>query len=40
MLNASRRTHQKYEALEDDSDAKLSYYICTLIEKVNSAVNS
>ena len=32
MLNASRRTYQKYEALEDDSDAKLSYYICRLKE--------
>ncbi len=32
MLNVSRRTYQKYEALEDDSDAKLSYYIYRLKE--------
>ena len=32
VLNVSRRTYQKYEALEDDSDAKLSYYIYRLKE--------
>ncbi len=32
MLNISRRTYQKYEALEDDSDAKLSYYSYKLKE--------
>lgn len=32
MLNVSRRTYQKYEALEDSNDAKLSYYIYKLNE--------
>ena len=32
MLNVSRRTYQKYEALEDSNDPKLSYYIYKLNE--------
>ena len=32
VLGISRRTYQKYEALEDESDNKLKYYIFRLNE--------